>query len=872
MKNIFPSFLGFALLAAILPISELRAASASLRGDPAIPDLQANGSYGSLQEAIAAAREQTEGTPMFSFQAKLISPVGAMNGTFGTTVAISGETAVVGDREEAVGGNTRQGAAYVFVRNGTTWSEQQKLLASDGAMNGLFGSSVAIDGNTLVVGAGGAAYVFVRNGTVWSQQQKLLGPAAATAGFFGGDSVAISGNTVVVSATYEDINGLRDQGAAYVFVRSGTTWTEQQKLTAADGGSDDEFGFSVAVQGDNVIVGAHFETLGTFFGDGAAYVFVRNGNTWSQQQKLIAADAISNAEFGGSVAISGETVMIGAPFDRSSRGAAYIFVRSGTTWSEQQKLTASNAATGNLFGFGVAINGNTALAGAPNSSGTAGSTYVFSRAGATWTQQQQVFASDPMTNAGFGASTAISGNTAFIGANGVSGNTQGAAYIFVTPQLPNTLAGTNVTVSSPAGNASVTFPTVSVAGFTGFAPLNPPTSAGTPPAGYTLSGGGPAYDITTTATYTGPVTVCFTVSGITSAAQFARVRILHREGGQLVDRTILAPDSPAPDFATRRVCARFDTLSPFVIALAPGAAEPTKQFLNISTRARVLTGDNVMICGFIITGNAPKKVILRALGPSLGSVAGRLSDPTLELVGSNGQSVELNDNWMESPMANEIMNILPLTNQLESAILRTLNPSAYTAIVRGKNRVTCVGLVELYDLAQPAASKLVNISTRASVETGDNVLIGGFIVGGNGTANTRVFVRGLGPSLGTAGVSGALADPILQLVDGNGMTVRSNDNWTESQMMEIQETTIPPNNPLESALIATLGGENYTAVLRGKNDTTGVGPWRGAGNFFPVPRPTGIGWQDVRAQAGQLVFDPLVARGAPGFCATSPLR
>ncbi len=443
IQNFVRRRLHFVLLG-LIPVAHLSAAPAPLTafsGAPAVASLQQNGSYHSLQEAFAAVRQPDATPPLFSFEAKLTSPAVASNGDFGTTVSLSGQTAVVGDRRETINGGANYGAAYVFIRNGTTWSLQQKLIASDGAAGAFFGSSVAIDGNTLIVGAGGAsnagggqgaAYIFVRSGTVWSQQQKLSASDGAAGDFFGGESVAITGSTAVVGVPDRDNGAVRDQGAAYVFVRTGVSWSQQQKLLASDGGSDDRFGVRVAIERDTIVVGAHFETLGAGFGHGAAYVYVRSGTSWSQQQKLVASDAITNAEFGGAVAISGETIMIGAPFDRN-RGAAYIFVRSGVSWSQQQKLLASNSAIGNLFGWSVALQGDNAIAGDPGSNTNTGSFYYFSRSGITWSQIQQVFATDPMTNAGFGAGASISGNTAIIGANGTTTNTQGAAYVFTLP-------------------------------------------------------------------------------------------------------------------------------------------------------------------------------------------------------------------------------------------------------------------------------------------------------------------------------------------------------------------------------------------------------------------------------------------------------
>jgi WD40 repeat protein len=259
------------------------------------------------------------------------------------------------------------------------------------------------------------------------------------------------------------------------------------------------------------------------------------------------------------------------------------------------------------------------------------------------------------------------------------------------------------------------------------------------------------------------------------------------------------------------------------------------QLLNISTRMRVLADDKVLIGGFIVTGTDPKKVIIRGMGPSLNGVGVTLSDPTLELHQSDG-TVITNDNWKindqtgQSQEADIRATTIPPLNDLESAIVTTLTPGNYTAILAGKNGGTGVGLVEVYDLAQGANSNLANISSRGFVDTGDNVMIGGFIVGGGtGGGSATVIVRAIGPSLSVNGtpVPGRLADPTLELHNASGTMIVTNDNWKtradgSSQQSEIEATTIAPTNDLESAIVATLVPDNYTAIVRGQNSTTGV--------------------------------------------------
>ncbi len=262
--------------------------------------------------------------------------------------------------------------------------------------------------------------------------------------------------------------------------------------------------------------------------------------------------------------------------------------------------------------------------------------------------------------------------------------------------------------------------------------------------------------------------------------------------------------------------------------VSPSPLPPGHHLQNISSRAQVQTGENVLIAGFIVRGNDPKNVIVRAIGPSLNNngvpLAGRLADPTLELYAAgNSTPIAQNNDWRESQEAEITATGLAPSNGAESAIVRSLDAGQYTAIVRGNNGGTGVGLVEVYEVDQ-SSSLLANISTRGFVGTGDNALIAGLIVGGGEADRAiRVVIRAIGPSLAMHGVSGALQDPTLELFDANGSSIGSNDNWMDSpQESEIVEVGLAPENPLESALVATLDRGNYTAILRGKDGSTGT--------------------------------------------------
>ena len=276
---------------------------------------------------------------------------------------------------------------------------------------------------------------------------------------------------------------------------------------------------------------------------------------------------------------------------------------------------------------------------------------------------------------------------------------------------------------------------------------------------------------------------------------------------------------PTDDPAIANACGgNGSDIGAFEIGAANGVAEKTLG--NIATRLPVLTGENVLIGGIIVVGEVPKRVIIRALGPSLGAagVSGALEDPTLELF-QGDTLLAANDNWKDGQEAEIRETAVQPSDDREAAIVRTLEPGSYTAVVSGKGGTTGVALVEGYDLDQRPNSKLGNISTRGFVGSGENVLIGGFIVG----PTTKVVVRAIGPSLGSAGVGGALQDPSLDLVNANGEVIRTNDDWKGTQRAELEAIGIQPSDDRESALIASLTAGNYTAVVRGAAGGTGVG-------------------------------------------------
>lgn len=384
--------------------------------------------------------------------AKLI-PLDASRGDqFGSAVSLSGDIAIVGAALDNDGVSQR-GSAYIFVRSANGWTQQAKLSADDPGVGDQFGFAVAVNSTTAVVGAfrdddngedSGSVYVFTRlSDGRWTQQTKIVASDGAEGDRFG-RVLAMNGDTLVIGAWGDDDRG-ENSGSVYIFTRSGNGWTQQAKLTARDGAAGDQFGRTVAISGNTVIVGA-LEDDDAGENSGSAYVFTRTGNTWTQQAKLIASDGTANSLFGSAVAISGNTAIVGAWGDDekgSASGAAYIFTRSGNTWTQQTKLTASDGVARDFFGRAVAISGNTAVVSAwgdDDGGNSAGSLYVFTRLGNQWVQQPKLLAGDPQAGSLLGWEVFIDGNTIVAGANlnDAVDNDSGSVYVF------DAVSGSNV--------------------------------------------------------------------------------------------------------------------------------------------------------------------------------------------------------------------------------------------------------------------------------------------------------------------------------------------------------------------------------------------------------------------------------------------
>ncbi len=422
------------------------------RGEELPAGLSVHGDRLSIRVVDAGAVYPVTIDPLFVSETKLTASDGAAGDWFGNSVSVSGDRVVVG---------TYYGeAAYVYEKVGFIWSETAKLTASDGTELDFFGSSVSISGDRVVVGSrgdddngvsSGSAYIFEKVGSTWNQAAKLTASDGTELDFFG-SSVSISGDRVVVGSRGDDDNG-GGSGSAYIFEKLGSTWNQTAKLTASDGAAGNGFGYSVAVSGDQVVVGAVFDDDNGET-SGSAYVFEENCS-WSQTAKLLASDGAAGDWFGNSVSVSGDRVVVGAPLRDllpiapgvvsidGGEGAAYVFEKDGSTWSETAKLTASDGRTGDLFGQSVSVSGDRVVVGAdgvePN-----GAAYVHDVVGSAWTQTAKLTPSDGTISDlypdAFGKSVSLSGDrTIAVGAfrDDDKGSQSGSAYVYDLFEMPS---------------------------------------------------------------------------------------------------------------------------------------------------------------------------------------------------------------------------------------------------------------------------------------------------------------------------------------------------------------------------------------------------------------------------------------------------
>ena len=411
-------------LSAQVDLQTIWGVSTAISGDTAVV-----GTYWDDVEGTwtGAAFVYTRSDGVWTQQAKLLADDAEEHDTFGRSVAISGDTIVVGSPSDPYY-QDKTGSAYVFTRSDGVWTQQAKLTPDEGMADERFGSSVVISGETIIVGAPagpgwldetGAAYVFTRSSGVWTQQAKLTGDDSAIEDLFG-KSVAFANETAIIGANLHD-EVESDTGAAYVFTRSGSVWTQQAKLTADDAAQSDAFGYFVSISGDTAVVGAPWDDDGVSNESGSAYIFTRSGGAWTQQAKLTAADFATDDRFGQSVAISGDTAFVGSAGNDNhgiDAGAVYLYTHSEDAWTQQAKLTPDDSARGEYFGCSVSVSDDTAIIGVyrdEDNGYESGAAYVFTYSESGWAQQAKLTADDIAENDYFGYVVAISGNTAVIG-------------------------------------------------------------------------------------------------------------------------------------------------------------------------------------------------------------------------------------------------------------------------------------------------------------------------------------------------------------------------------------------------------------------------------------------------------------------------
>lgn len=343
---------------------------------------------------------------------------------FSKAIAISGDTMVIAAQGDDTATGSNAGSVRVFTRSGTTWTQQAVLTPNDAAAGDRFGTAVAIAGNTVAVGAthddtpggilnAGSVTIFTRSGTTWTQQAKHTAGNAAQDDHFG-KSVALAGDTLLIGADNKN-NG---SGVAYVFLRNAGTWSQQAELIAATLQPNDSFGCSVALSGDTALIGTEGDDqAATDMNEGCAYVFLRNGSTWTQQAQLIASDTQTDHAFGTAVALTGDSALIGATGSDGYRGAAYVFERNGTNWLQSSKLSADQGLPYDTFGGAIALMEDLAVAGSPLAA-DAGMAALFRRTDTTWTFQNLISMPDGATGDEAGGAIALDGDSLALGAPG----------------------------------------------------------------------------------------------------------------------------------------------------------------------------------------------------------------------------------------------------------------------------------------------------------------------------------------------------------------------------------------------------------------------------------------------------------------------
>jgi hypothetical protein len=501
--------------------------------------------------------------------------------------------------------------------------------------------------------------------------------------------------------------------------------------------------------------------------------------TWSATGSFVAARDDNTV----TLLPNGKVLVAGGISGNGILASAELYDPASGTWSATRSLdTARVSHTGTLLPNGkVLVAGGADVSGLPLASAE-----LYDPASGNWTT------TGSLNTTRFLHTATLLSNGKVLVAGGEGGDTGGP---LASAELYDPVSGTWTTTGS-----------LNTARYIGH------TATLLPNGKVLVAGGISGNAILASAELYDPVSGTWAATGSLVTARFNHTATLLLDGNVLVAGGYRGPGSPVPSAELYHM----------------PASGPAAKITNFSTRASVQTGQGVTIAGFIVTGTGSKSVVVRGLGSTLAeppfNVQGVLADPTLQLFDSGGHPFWFNDNWKDTQQPQIQSTGFAPQNDSESAILQILQPGNYTAILSGKNGSTGVGLVEVYDTSTSTSAELTNVSTRGFVGTGDNVLIAGFIASG-GNGSTQVVVRGLGPTLAQPqfGVSGALADPIVTLVNQNGMVVATNDNWKNTQQAAIQATGLAPPNDLEAAILAPVAAGNYTAILSGNGGGTGIG-------------------------------------------------
>jgi adhesin/invasin len=728
--------------------------------------------------------------PTIQQTAELTAADGGADEFLGTSVALSGSTIVAGAPYHTVGSNGDQGAVYVYTLSGGSWTQTAELTAADGGTDDFLGYSVAVSGSTIVAGAPGhavgpnsgqgAVYVYTLSGGSWTQTAELTA-ADGSAGDDLGTAVALSGSTIAAGAPYHAVGSDAGQGAAYVYTLSGGGWSQTAELTAADGSAGDDLGFAVAVSGSTLVAGAPGHAVGSNIYQGAAYVYTLSGGVWAQSAELTAADGGAFDVLGVSVALSGSTIVAGAPFhtvgSNANQGAVYVYTFSGGAWAQSAELTAADGGVADFLGYSVALSGSTLVAGAPyhtvGSNIYQGAAYVYTLSGGGWAQSTELTSADGGGRDDFGHSVALSGSTFVAGApyHTVGSNSdQGAVYAY---RGTGPAANVVVSLSPPsitADGASTSTASATVTDADGNPVLGDAvafTSTGAQGIGAVTAGATPGtYVATITSTKTaGPATITATDSSVspsvsgsatltqtagpaTSLAVVLSPPSITADGMSTSTATATATDqhgNPVSGDAVSFTSTGAQHVGPVTAGITPGTYVATITSTTAAGSATITATD-----GSVSPSVSGSAMLTQTAGPAT-SVSVVLSPPSITANGASTSTATATvTDQHGNPVSGDAVAFTSTGAQGIGPVTAGATPGTYVATITSTKTAGSVAITATDSSVSPSVSGTAMLTQTAGPATSVTVVLSPPSITANGSST----------STATATVTDAFGNPV----------------------------------------------------------------------------------------------------------------